>query len=129
MNISQQTMKNSGLSLGFVSICSSLFGLALALPAGATCVQSHTGVQLHMGQQPAQQTNNVDQKINGACNGSTSASTSTQVSVGRGRTQQQQNVRQEINGDRSTSSKSQGPNFQGSVVVPVNVKTPDHFNP
>jgi hypothetical protein len=121
-------MKFTYLSVGFLSV-SSLFGLTFVPPqsASAQCVQSHTGVQLHMGPTPAQQTHTTQFENQGSCTGNASSTTSTQVNIGGDNVRQDQQSRHESRGGNGNASGVNGPTVSVDTVVPVNVQTPQNF--
>lgn len=121
-------MKIIRLNVGLLSIAS-LLAIASVVPesASAQCVQAHTGVQLNMGQSPAQQTHNTQFNNQGSCTGNVSSSTSTQVNVGGKNPRQHQEVRHETRGGRGNPSGVNGPTVSLDVVTPVNVQTPENF--
>ena len=96
-------------------------------PASAQCVQAHTGVQLSIGQSPAEQTHNTQFDNEESCTGNASSSTSTQVNVGGKNQRQHQEVRHENRRSRSNPSRVNGPTVSVDAVAPVNVQTPKNF--
>ena len=121
-------MKIMRLNVGLLSMIS-LIAIASAVPesASAQCVQAHTGIQLNMGQTPAQQTHNTEFDNQGSCTGNFSSSTSTQVNVGGKNPRQHQESRHETRGGRGNPSGVDGPTVSVDTVVPVNVQTPENF--
>lgn len=121
-------MKFAYLRVSFLSLAS-LISLTFipSQSAFAQCVQSHTGVQLHMGQSPAQQTHNTQFDNQGNCTGNVSSSTSTQVNIGGDNVRQHQQSRHESRGGRGNPSGVNGPTVSVDVVTPVNVQTPENF--
>ena len=121
-------MKIIRLNVGLLSIAS-LVTIAFIVPksAYAQCVQAHTGVQLHIGQSPAQQTHNTQFNNQGSCTGNVSSSTSTQINVGGNNPRQHQEVRHETRGGRRNPSGVNTPTVTIDVVTPVNVQTPANF--
>lgn len=124
-------MKHRDLYLGFLS-----FGVCLTVAsfgtraAFAQCVISHVGVQLNMSPTPATQTANVQMYSPVSCTGNTSSSTAVQVNTGNhGNVKQHQEVFHEIRSSGGNSTAVNGPTIKNSVVVPVNVKTPNNFYP
>jgi hypothetical protein len=121
-------MKVTRLSLGLLSIAS-LITIASVVPqsVSAQCVQSHVGVQLNMGQSPAEQTHNTQFDNQGSCTGNVSSSTSTQLNLGGENPRQHQESRQETRGGHGNPSGVNGPTVSVDVVTPVNVQTPKNF--
>jgi hypothetical protein len=124
-------MQHNLLSLGCIS---ALLGLSFTPmfteSASAQCVITHTGVQLNMSRYPAEQASNVQMESTGPCTGNVSSSTATQLNIGgNGRVRQQQNVRHEMGGGKGNITGVNGPTVKSSVVVPVNIRTPNNFNP
>ena len=120
-------MKIIHLNIGLLSIASLLAIASVPESASAQCVQAHTGVQLHMGQSPAQQTHNTQFNNQGSCTGNVSSSTSTQVNVGGKNPRQHQEVRHETRRGRPNPSGVNGPTIGIGVVTPINVRTPKNF--
>ncbi|ACB51950.1 hypothetical protein cce_2602 [Crocosphaera subtropica ATCC 51142] len=121
-------MKVNYLSIGFWSIAGLIFMPSIApQSASAQCVQSHTGVQLHMGKSPAEQTQHTQFDNQGNCTGNASSTTATQVNIGGNNVRQHQEVRHETRGSRVNSSRVNGPTVSVDVVTPVNVQTPNNF--
>ncbi|MEA5510900.1 hypothetical protein VB715_14090 [Crocosphaera sp. UHCC 0190] len=121
-------MKFTYLSVGSLFV-TSIFCLTVLTPksASAQCVQSHTGIQLHMGQTPAEQTHNTQFDNQGSCTGNASSSTSTQVNIGGDNVRQDQQSRHESRGGSGNPSGVNGPTVSVDTVVPVNVQTPQNF--
>ncbi|ACB51422.1 unknown [Crocosphaera subtropica ATCC 51142] len=121
-------MKLTYLSAGLLSV-TSLFCLTLVNPelASAQCVQSHTGVQVHMGQTPAEQTHNTRFENQGDCTGNASSTTSTQVQVGGDNVRQHQESRHQTRGSSRNPSGVSGPTVSVDTVAPVDVQTPENF--
>lgn len=116
------------LNAGLLSIASLLIiPFVVAESASAQCVQAHTGVQLNIGQSPAEQTHNTQFDNEGSCTGNASSSTSTQVNVGGKNSRQHQEVRHENRGGRGNPSGVNGPTVSVDVVTPINVQTPKNF--
>ena len=91
----------------------------------AACAITDVGVQVHIGDTPARQNNNVNSGVIGSCVGNSSTSTGTQLSIGSGRTTQNRNSSHLVGG----SQRPPGVNFDTPVVttevhVPVSVQTP-----
>jgi hypothetical protein len=124
-------MKCKSVSLSCLTVCLCLFPATLfSRPALAQCVMSHVGVQVNMSRNPATQTSNVEMQGPKSCAGNTSSSTSVQVNTdNNGPVRQNQRVRQEIRDRQSNGNQAGGPTVRNSVIVPVNVKTPENFNP
>ena len=116
------------LNVSLLSIAS-WFAIASVIPesAAAQCLQAHTGVQLHIGQSPAQQTHNTQFSNQGSCTGNVSSSTSTQVNIGGKNPRQHQEVRHENRGGRGNPSGVNVPTVSVDVVTPINVRTPKNF--
>ena len=112
------------LTMGLLSSCSCLT-LGWLSPATAQCVQSHTGVQLHISQQSASQTSNYRASSDNSCRGNSNTSTSTQINLG-GSSRQHQEVEQNTRGSRRNDGINR-PTVSNGVVVPVEVKTPKNF--
>ena len=73
-------MQITRFNAGLLTIASLLaIPFATVKPASAQCVQAHTGVQLNIGQSPAEQTHNTEFEKEESCTGNVSSSNSTQV--------------------------------------------------
>ena len=96
-------MKFSLLTFGILSISSILaFAPHTSNSASAQCVQFDQGIQVSIsGSGPAQRSNNVDMRSEGACTGNYSVTSGQQIHVGPGRAVQQRNVRQTLRGNNN----------------------------
>lgn len=116
------------LNAGLLTIAS-LFTIPFTtvLPASAQCVQAHTGIQLNIGQSPAEQTHNTQFEREESCTGNVSSTNSTQVNLGGNNPRQHQEVRHKTRRNRSNPSRVNGPTVSVDVVTPINVQTPKNF--
>lgn len=120
-------MQITRLNAGLLTIASLLtIPFATVEPASAQCVQAHTGIQLNIGQSPAEQTHNTQFEKDESCTGNVSSSSSTQVNVGGKNPRQHQEVRHESRG-RSNRNRVNGPTVSVDAVAPINVQTPKNF--
>ena len=116
------------LNAGLLAIASVLvIPFAGLKPASAQCVQAHTGVQLNIGQSPAEQTHNTQFDKDESCTGNVSSSNSTQVNLGGKNPRQHQEARHETRRGRSNPSRVNGPTVSVDAIAPINVQTPKNF--
>ena len=121
-------MQITRLNIGLVTVASLLaIPFATAQSASAQCVQAHTGVQLSIGQSPAEQTHNTEFEKDEDCTGNVSSTTSTQLNIGGKNPRQHQEVRHETRRGRNSTSKINRPTVSVDAVAPVNVQTPENF--
>ncbi|MBD2296937.1 hypothetical protein H6G06_26545 [Anabaena sphaerica FACHB-251] len=124
-------MRHNFLSLGCISALLSLTFLPISTgSASAQCVISHVGTQLNMSRNRAEQTSNIQMESTPSCTGNVSSSRAVQVNIGgNGKVRQHQNVYHEMLGGKGNITGVNVPTVKSGVVVPVNVRTPNNFNP
>lgn len=103
-------------------------GSVLTNPVSAQSVHSHTGLQLNINKDGADQTNNVQFDTQDGCTGNVTSTTSTQVAIGgNGRNRQHQEARHTTSGCQGNPTGVKGPTIKNNTVVDVDVRTPQNF--
>lgn len=103
-------------------------GSVLTNPVSAQSVHSHTGLQLNINKDGADQTNNVQFNTQAGCTGNVTSTISTQVAIGgSGRNRQHQEARHTTSGCEGNPTGINGPTIKNNTVVDVDVRTPQNF--
>lgn len=122
---------NQSSSLNIFLLSASTFitlGSVLVNSVSAQSVHSHTGLQLNINKDGADQTNDVQFDIQEGCTGNVTSTTSTQVAIGgSGRNRQHQEARHTTTGCKGNLTGVNGPTIKNSTVVDVDVRTPQNF--
>ena len=115
-------MKFSFLAFSLLSVSSAL--IFEPNYAAAKCIQFDQGIQVSIsGSGPAQRSNNVEMRSEGACTGNSIVTTGQQIHVGPGRAVQERNVRQIIRGGGNNGIAG-GPTIQIRVNPTIDVNNP-----